>query len=71
MNSIINKISFTFRSGEALSSSQLNSLISTEHALVDAINSLLRSFCDINQETQQQRAYTLGEAISLVEGYRL
>ena len=66
MNNIINKIPFTFRSGQPLSADHLNSIITTENKIIDTLNSLLRSFCDINQETGLQRAYTLQEAVSLV-----
>lgn len=66
MMNILNKFPFTFRSGEALSADRLNSLVNNQNSIIDTLNNLLRSFCDINQETGQQVAYTLQEAVNLV-----
>ena len=63
---IVEKSSVVFNSGEALSSSKLNSIVTKENEIIDVLNKILKSFCDINQETGLQRVYTLSQAIAIV-----
>jgi hypothetical protein len=68
---IINKLQVVFKPGGKLSSDDLNSLVTAINTLNYTVNNILKSYCDINQETGLQKAYTLGEAIKLVpEGRR-
>ena len=62
----LKKLTLRFKSGEALTSESLNSIVTAINKTNDTINNILKSYCDINQETGQQIAYCLGTAISLV-----
>ena len=62
----LEKSTVLFNSGEALSSSKLNSMITKENEIIDSINKILKSFCDINQETGLQKSYRLDQAIKIV-----
>ncbi len=62
----IDKLNLKFRSGEALKSDSLNSLVTAINDVNDVVNNILKSYCDINQETNQQIPYSLSQAIALV-----
>lgn len=62
----IEKSGLILNSGEALTSSKINSIITKENEIIDTINKILKSFCDINQETGLQRVYSLEQAIAIV-----
>lgn len=66
MKTLLEKSGILFNGGEALSSSKLNSIIEKENEIIDTINNILKSFCDINQETGLQRVYSLEQAIAIV-----
>jgi len=63
---LLNKSNVTFNRGAALSSVDLNSVVNTQNNIIDTVNKLLKSFCDINQEENTQNAFSLEEAISKV-----
>ena len=66
----IEKSGILFNGGEALSSSKLNSIIKKENEIIDRINNILKSFCDINQETGLQKVYSLADAVKIVPNER-
>lgn len=66
MMNLLEKSTVSFLRGTALSSADLNSVVTSQNAIVDALNNILKSFCDINQETGEQKVYTLEQAIGLV-----
>ena len=62
----LSKLNLNFKAGQALSSDDLNSLVTAINSLNGTVNNILKSYCDINQETGTQDVYTLGQAIRLV-----
>ena len=53
--------------GDPLTAADINAINGTTNACVDAVNYLLKSVCDINQETgQYEREYTINQAILAV-----
>ena len=53
--------------GDGIKVEEFNTLNSTVNSLVDAVNYLLKSFCNVNSEVNDwTREFTLQEAIGLV-----
>ena len=63
---LLEKSTVQFGSGEALTSAKLNSIVTTENQIIDTINKILKSYCDINQETGIQKKYELKDVIGLI-----
>ena len=60
------KIDFTFEPGRGITAAQLNEMINTINATVDAINFIAAGSFDVNQETQSNNAFKLEQAINAI-----
>lgn len=60
------KISFTFEPGRGITAAQLNEMINTINATVEAINFIASGSFDVNQETQNNNPFTLEQAINAI-----
>ena len=68
---ILEKTGITFETGKTLTARELNILNNTINSIVDAVNTILHGYCDVNQEGEDpDTVYTLQEALNLISGTR-
>jgi len=66
---IIEKPTIDFYSGD-VTREKLQSIVVKENEIIDKLNNILKSFCDINQEVNTRDKFELGAAIKKVPDSR-